>query len=233
MAQKPAATAAAAPPDEPPGVISLFRGFSVLSMQVVPGEPAKRRRKAYLVRPRITPPALRIFEDHGAVIVCDEPLLQPQSVGGCVALLIDVHLDRYRHTAERTRILPPCDCGIDLAGSLQCLLWKLLDHGVDGGVHRWRGGRDEPASPEPPTSVFPGRPPPTVLRSFARFQAWISLSRAQRHVEAGRPPDECRRWGVLGVIFARVGIVNECKPIIEQSSNCCHYYAPNTEKLLP
>jgi hypothetical protein len=53
-----------------------------------------------------------------------------------MAFLIDVHLDRHRHTAQRPRVLAPGDRRIDLPGSLNRLLGKLLHHGIDCGVHR-------------------------------------------------------------------------------------------------
>jgi len=60
----PAATAAAAPPEEPPGVMSLLRGFSVCPCRLFFVN-QRRENAGVFVRPTITPPALRMLDTTG------------------------------------------------------------------------------------------------------------------------------------------------------------------------
>ena len=115
MAPMPAVTAAAAPPDEPPGVIDGSRGLRVWPCSEL--RVNQRSEKAGRIgAPEQHRAGLAQVGHDGAVLLRDQVLLQAQAVGGGVALLVGIHLDGDRHAGERAGVLAARDGGVDRGG---------------------------------------------------------------------------------------------------------------------
>ena len=119
-------------------------------MQRIACEPAKRKGR------RVGPPdnhraSLAQISDHRIILLRNQILLQPEPIGGGIALLIHIYLDGDGHAGERPGILSTRDHGINARGIRERLRWPMIHHGIDLRIHRIKprqrilrgfGGRD-------------------------------------------------------------------------------------------
>jgi hypothetical protein len=144
-APTPAATAAAAPPEEPPGVMAGIPRVARVAVQAVAAEPAQREG-GRVGAPQQHGAGAAQVRDHRVVLPRDQVALDAQPVRGGEALLVHVDLDGDGHAGHRPGIVAARDRRIHPRRLGQHLLRPVVHDGVDGGVRgvepRQRVARD-------------------------------------------------------------------------------------------
>ena len=209
----PAATQAAAPPEEPPGVIEASRGLVVAPCSRL--RVNQRSEKAgVLVRPRITAPAFFRLATTGLSCCATRSCCRRQPVGGGPALLVDIDLHRDGHAGQRPGRLAAGDRRIHRRGGGQRLGRVVLDDGVEPGVHRIQpgqggsgrlGGGDLPVADQ--GSEFRGRKAPEIGHEgcpgclagmVGRGAAWVNVARPGRRYPPWPPSMSLSRHSLRG-----------------------------------
>ncbi len=115
MGPSPAATAAAAPPLEPPGVRSRSQGLRVRPKSGL-SVSALWPNSEVLVLPRMTAPAARRRPDRDGVFFRDQVGEEPGAAGGAQAARVEHVLQRHRYSVEWTERLALHHRDLRLAG---------------------------------------------------------------------------------------------------------------------
>ena len=148
MAPIPVATAAAAPPLEPPAVRSGAQGFSVRPCRSFSVNQRNENAGAF-VRPMIIAPARRKLTTTGLSSAGDQLSVCNDTIVGWMSPLIGIDLDRDRHTMQRAEGHAAPTRHIGRIGLSIGLLAERSHNCIDARVHRLQSlddGRDHLAT---------------------------------------------------------------------------------------
>ena len=132
-APMPAATAADAPPDDPPGVAPCYHGIERAAVQRVVGEPAHRERRRVGAADDDRACLAQVGHDR-AVVHRDRILEGDDAVGGRAAGHVDVDLHRDRHAVQRPERVAGAHRCVRRIGRGQRRRVEDLDEGVQLAV---------------------------------------------------------------------------------------------------
>ena len=145
----PAATAAAAPPEEPPGTRARSHGLRVVkNAEFSVDEPIAN--SSMLSLPSSTAPAVEQPRDHGGVVGRHEALQDLRAAGGADPARAEHVLDRDRHPVERPERRAGRESGRRLPRRGASA--SSRGHGEEGANLADRGPRCAPGTRSPPGS---------------------------------------------------------------------------------
>ena len=131
----PAATAAPAPPDDPPQVMSASQGFSVSPCSGLSVKP-RNENSGVLVRPMHDRAGLLEIAHDRRVGRRDDVHLRGHAVGVGPALVVDVFLDRDRHAVQQAELAAFCPRLVRGFCRLERLLGEIDDDRVEFWIDR-------------------------------------------------------------------------------------------------